>query len=62
MVWVFLQYLQTIPPLLLVEVIHEAVSGTRQSWAPGKGLWALGCALWETDVEDLWDVLCLTEW
>ena len=56
-VGLFLQYLQAIPPVLLFEVIPDAVPGPRRSWAPRKGEGALGCALWETDIEYLWDVV-----
>ena len=49
------------PPVLPVEVLYEAVTGPRQSWAPSKGTGALGCDLWKNDVKDLWVVLFLTE-
>ena len=55
------QDLQAILPVMLVEVIHEAVPGLIQHWAPSKGARALVCALWENDVKDLWDVICLTD-
>ena len=54
---VFLQDPNDIPPVLSVEIINKAVLGKRWSWALREGAGSMRCALWETDADDLWDVV-----
>ena len=59
---VFLQDPEDVPPLLAVEVVPQEVPGPWGPCAVGKGWWSMRRAHKKTDVKDLWNLFCLTDW
>ena len=58
----FLQDMETVPPLLAVKIVPQTVPGLQGPRAYGKGEFALFRYLQQTDIKHLWDVFRLTYW